>query len=129
MKKDIESRRDIELLLNDFYKKAFKDDLIGRFFTEVVPLNLETHLPMIADFWESVLLDGKCYRKNVMEIHRDISNKSKIEKEHFDRWIKLFSATLDDFFEGPKANLAKQRATSIATMMNIKINYPDPLKR
>ena len=129
MKKDIESRRDIELLLNDFYKKAFKDDLIGRFFTEVVPLNLETHLPMIADFWESVLLDGKGYRKNVMEIHRDISNKSKIEKEHFDRWIKLFSATLDDFFEGPKANLAKQRATSIATMMNIKINYPDPLKR
>ena len=121
MKKDIETRNDIESLLNDFYKKAFKDDLIGRFFTEVVPLNLETHLPLIADFWESVLLDGKGYRKNVMEIHRDISNKSKIEKEHFDRWVKLFNETVNNFFEGPKANLAKQRATSIATMMNIKI--------
>ena len=58
MKKDIENRQDIELLLNRFYEKVFKDDLIGRFFTEVVPLNLETHLPIIADFWESVLLDG-----------------------------------------------------------------------
>ena len=129
MKKDIETRNDIESLLNDFYKKAFKDDLIGRFFTEVVPLNLETHLPLIADFWESVLLDGKGYRKNVMEIHRDISNKSKIEKEHFDRWVQLFTESVDKFFEGTKANLAKQRAASIATMMNIKINYPNPLKR
>ena len=124
MKKDIETRNDIESLLNDFYKKAFKDDLIGRFFTEVVPLNLETHLPLIADFWESVLLDGKGYRKNVMEIHRDISNKSKIEKEHFDRWVQLFTESVNNLFEGPKANLAKQRAASIATMMNIKINFP-----
>lgn len=129
MKKDIETRADIELLLNDFYEKVFKDDLIGRFFTEVVPLNLETHLPVIADFWESVLLDGKGYRKNVMEIHRDISSKSKIEKDHFDRWVQLFTETVDNLFEGPKAMLAKQRAASIATMMNIKINYPDPLKR
>jgi hemoglobin len=43
MKKDIENRQDIELLLNRFYEKVFKDDLIGRFFTEVVPLNLETY--------------------------------------------------------------------------------------
>jgi hemoglobin len=129
MKKDIENRQDIELLLKRFYEKVFKDDLIGRFFTEVVPLNLETHLPIIADFWESVLLDGKSYRKNVMEIHRDISNKSKIEKEHFNRWVQLFTESVDKSFEGSKANLAKQRATSIATMMNIKINYPDSLKR
>jgi hemoglobin len=121
MKRDIENRNDIELLLHDFYEKVFKDDLIGYFFTEVVPLNLETHLPLIADFWESVLLDGRGYRKNVMEIHRDISGKSKIEKEHFDRWVHLFTESVDKLFEGPKALLAKQRALSIATMMNIKI--------
>ena len=121
MKKDIETRNDIEVLLNDFYKKVFKDKLIGFFFTEVVPLNLETHIPVIADFWESVLLDGKGYRKNVMEIHLNISQKSKIEKQHFDRWVYLFCESVDKFFEGPKAILAKQRAVSIATMMNLKI--------
>ena len=63
MKKDIESRGDIEMLLWDFYEKAFKDELIGHFFTEVVPLNLDKHVPVIADFWESVLLEGRGYRK------------------------------------------------------------------
>lgn len=121
MKKDIETRDDIELLLRHFYEKVFSDVLIGHFFTKVVPLNLEEHLPVIADFWESVLLDGKGYRKNVMEIHRDINSKSKIEKKHFDRWVKLFLETTDEIFEGSKATLAKQRAVSIATMMNIKI--------
>lgn len=129
MKKDIENRNDIDYLLEHFYEKAFSDPLIKHFFIEVVPLNLEEHLPVIGDFWESVLLDGRGYRKNVMEIHRNISQKSTIEKEHFDRWVHLFSETVNNFFEGPKATMAKQRATSIATMMNIKINYPDPLKR
>ena len=120
-KKDIENRADLVIMLEAFYKKAFKDDLISHFFLEVVPLNLETHIPMITDFWESVLFDGRGYRKNVMEIHLDISKKSKIEKAHLDRWVKIFSETVDEMFEGTKASLAKQRAMSIATMMNIKI--------
>jgi hemoglobin len=125
MKKDIESRGDLEHLLERFYEKAFKDPLISHFFIEVVQLNLEEHLPLIADFWESVLLDGRGYRKNVMEIHRHISEKSPIRKNHFDRWVYLFSETVDSLFEGKKATMAKQRAASIATMMDIKINYPN----
>jgi hemoglobin len=129
LKKDIENRADLEKMLEAFYKKVFKDDLISHFFLEVVPLNLETHIPVITDFWESVLLDGRGYRKNVMEIHLNISEKSRIEKVHLDRWVKIFSETVDEMFEGTKASLAKQRAVSIATMMNIKITDPNPLKR
>jgi hemoglobin len=129
VKKDIENRDDLKKMLEAFYKKVFKDDLISHFFLEVVPLNLETHIPVITDFWESVLLDGRGYRKNVMEIHLNISEKSRIEKAHLDRWVKIFSETVDEMFEGAKASLAKQRAVSIATMMNIKITYPNPLKR
>lgn len=128
-RKDIEDRVDLERMLDLFYQKTFKDDLISHFFLEVVPLDLEHHIPLIADFWESVLLDGRGYRKNVMEIHLNISEKSKIEKKHLDRWIEIFSETVDEMFEGPKANLAKQRALSIATMMHLKIDYPNPLKR
>jgi hemoglobin len=126
--KDIENRADIELLLNRFYAKVFKDDLISHFFTKVVPLNLEEHIPVIADFWESILLNAKGYRKNVMEVHLNISKKSKIEKQHLDRWVQLFTETVDELFAGPKATVAKQRAASIATMMNIKINYFNSLK-
>lgn len=128
-KKDIDSRGDLELMLKAFYEKVFNDDLISHFFTEVVPLEIDRHLPVITDFWASVLLDEQRYRKNVMEIHQHIHQLASIEKRHLDRWLKLFTETVDEQFEGAKATLAKQRATSIATMMNVKLNYPNPLKR
>ena len=123
MKRDQESRQDIEDLLYAFYKKAFEDDLIAHFFTQVVPLDLSVHVPIIADFWEGIVFNVYTYRKNVMEIHRHISELSQIKKEHLNRWVELFTSTISSLFEGPKAELMKQRAISIATLMDIKINY------
>ena len=120
-KPDIVGRADIERFLWAFYEKAFKDDLIGRFFTEVVPLNLDTHIPVITDFWESVVFNNRGYRKNVMEIHRHIHHLSPIKKEHLGRWVGIFTQTADEFFEGEKNNLMKQRAQSIAMLMEVKI--------
>jgi hemoglobin len=122
-RKDIGSREDLVRLLEVFYERALADERIGHFFTKVVPLDLHAHIPVIADFWESVLLDGRGYRKNVMEVHRHIHLLSSIRKEHLDRWVALFSATVDDLFSGDKAELAKQRGRSIATMMDIKLNH------
>ena len=121
MKKDIETREELERFLWAFYKKAFLDELIGRFFTEVVPLDLDTHIPVIANFWESIIFNKPSYRKNVMEVHQHISAKAAIEKKHLDRWVLLFSQTVDGHFDGPNATLMKQRATSIATLMQIKL--------
>jgi hemoglobin len=126
MMSDIETREHLEIMLTAFYQKVFKDDLISHFFTEVVPLDLNHHLPLITDFWESVLLNAQGYKRNVMEIHLNINKKSALTKEHLDRWVQLFTATVDQFFEGSKATLAKQRAQSIATMMNIKISQSNP---
>ena len=123
MKKDIESREDLVRMLTLFYQNAFSDELIGRFFTEVVPLDLATHIPVIADFWESVVFGARGYRKNVMEVHSHIHQLSAIKKEHLDRWVKLFTETVDELFEGEKALLIKQRARSIATLMDIKLNH------
>jgi hemoglobin len=123
MKKDIESREELEAFLWAFYKKAFADELIGHFFIEVVPLNLETHVPVIANFWESVAFNKPSYRKNVMEVHKHIHHLSKIRKEHLDRWVKLFTETLAENFDGDRAELMKQRARSIATLMDIKLNH------
>jgi hemoglobin len=122
---DISSRKDIEQVLKKFYAHAFRDDLIGHFFTEVVPLDLEKHIPVITDFWESVIFGTGNYRKNVMEVHRNIHLLSSIEKPHLDRWLKLFSSVIDEDHKGDKAELMKQRAASIATLMNIKLNYDD----
>jgi hemoglobin len=124
LNRDIQGRSDIELILTQFYQKAFADDTIGFFFTEVVPLDLQTHIPIIADFWESVLFSTQGYRKNVMQVHQHIHSLSRIEKKHLDRWVSLFQGTIDDHFQGDVAELMKQRANSIAMLMNIKLNGP-----
>ena len=80
MKRDIESREELEDFLKAFYKKAFADDLIGIFFTEVVPLDLKTHIPVIANFWESVAFNKPSYRRNVMEVHQNKNHLSKNKK-------------------------------------------------
>ncbi|MBD0353013.1 MAG: group III truncated hemoglobin [Flavisolibacter sp.] len=110
-------------MLASFYQKVFDDEMIGHFFTVVVPLDLAKHLPVITDFWESIVFGKHSYRKNVMEVHQHIHQLSAIRKEHLDHWVALFTETIDAHFAGEKATLMKQRATSIATLMDIKLNH------
>lgn len=121
MKNDITNRADIEILINSFYQKVKKDPLIAFFFSEIVPVNWEAHLPIMYGFWENVLFYTGTYEGNPMAIHKGIHQKCPMKMEHFQRWISLFTETVDELFKGDKAELAKQRATSIATVMQIKM--------
>lgn len=123
MQHDINNRQELEEMLRQFYTLVLDDAIIGHFFTQVVPLQLETHLPLIADFWEAVVFDTRGYRKNVMEVHQHIHQLSAIRKEHLDRWVVLFTQTIAENFAGPRAELMKQRARSIATLMDVKLNH------
>ncbi len=121
MKKDIENRDDIIRLVNTFYDRVKPDDHIGHFFSKVVKVDWEKHLPLMYNFWENIIFHSGTYGGNPMHVHLDLHKKSAMHKEHFDRWIKLFNETIDDLFEGEKTEQAKQRALSIATVMQIKI--------
>jgi hemoglobin len=122
MKKDIKTRADIEQLIVDFYEKVKLDKTIGFIFTEVVPINWAHHIPVIVDFWESILLDNPVYKKNAMEVHYDLNKKVPLQKEHFDSWMHLFITTVDELFEGKIAALAKTRAKSIGHLMLFKMS-------
>jgi hemoglobin len=121
MKKDIGSKMDIELLVNSFYEKVKADDTIGRIFTEIVKVNWEKHLPIMYRFWENSLFYTGTYEGNPMEIHKHLHRAVPLSPEHFKRWTILFTSTVDELFEGKTATLAKQRAVSIATVMQVKI--------
>lgn len=123
MKPDVTDRAGLEKVLAHFYEKVLQDELIGHFFTQVVLLDLEKHLPVIADFWESVVLGTRGYERNVMELHQRIHHLAAIRKPHLDRWVQVFTQTIDEHFEGPNATLMAQRARSIATLMDIKLNH------
>ncbi len=121
MKKDIENREDIVVLINTFYEKVKKDEVIGYIFNDVAKVNWEKHLPVMYDFWENVIFFTGSYMGNPMTVHKLLNKKTPLNTDHFQEWIKLFSKTVDELFEGDKAELTKQRAVSIATVMQIKI--------
>lgn len=121
--KDIETKEDIESLMVRFYSKALADETIGHYFTKVVPLDMEKHIPLITDFWESVLFEKGGYHGNVMQVHEKIHQLDAFRDEHFNRWVSLFTATIAEMYEGDAAEKLKQRATSIATVMKIKTIY------
>ena len=118
---DISCRADIELIIEKFYDKLLVDDLVGYLFTEVVELDLKKHLPILVDFWEDQLLGSNKYAGNPMRVHMNLHLKEPLKKEHFDKWLTHFNQTVDAYFEGQKTHLCKERALSIATVMQIKI--------
>lgn len=121
-KKDIETRKDIELLVDSFYQKVLKDETIGYIFNEVAKIDLAKHMSMMYDFWETTLFHKAVYKGNPMEVHVDLNEKVALKKVHFDQWLSMFNKTVDELFSGEKAELAKTRALSIATVMQIKIH-------
>jgi len=120
-KSDIDNRKDIEKLINTFYTKVKKDAVVGHFFTEVVTLSWEHHMPTMYDFWESVLFGTAKYRGNPIMKHIELDRKSDLTEVHFAQWKKLFFETVDDLFEGQRATLAKERVTMMEQLMLFKI--------
>ncbi len=122
--KDIESREDIKQLVTTFYDRLQKEEKeLDYLFNDVAKINWETHLPKMYDFWETLLFHKNVYDGNPMRTHTSLHQKSKLTKENFDKWLVLFKATVDDLFEGEIANLAKQRAESVALSIQLKTVY------
>jgi hemoglobin len=113
-KKDILTRADIEQLVSAFYRKVLSDNLLAPAFAE---LDIDSHLPVMYDFWASLLLKEQGYTGNPFDKHLRLS----LSKEMFEHWLFLFDQTVDAFFEGEKASLAKERAHSIAFIFQSKL--------
>ena len=120
MKRDIEDRKDIDELMRAFYADAMRDDVIGYIFTDVARLDLDHHLPIIGDFWETMLFQTGAYVKhgrNPLQVHGALSEREPLTLEHFTRWLEIFTSTIDSLFEGERADFLKLRANAIANRM------------
>ncbi|MEO8528236.1 MAG: group III truncated hemoglobin [Pseudolysinimonas sp.] len=107
----------MEQLVVAFYRSAFADPLIGEVFTEVAKLDLDHHLPIMCDFWETVLFNAGLYHRNALQVHLVLHARYPLGPEHFDRWLLLWSETLDSQFAGPVTERAKLQAHRIAGSM------------
>ncbi len=126
--KDIETRKDIESVVNNFYDKVRKDDVIGFIFNDIAKVNWETHLPVMYDFWEFTVLGTGTFLRNAMTPHFELNNKIKLIPAHFERWLQLFNETVDELFAGQYADHMKGRAQNIARLMEHKLNDMNGLR-
>ncbi|MCL2514350.1 MAG: group III truncated hemoglobin [Microbacteriaceae bacterium] len=111
---DLQDRADIERLVRTFYLTVFDDPLIGPIFTDVAHMDLDHHLPIMCDFWQTVLFRAGLYRRNALALHVALDAKHALTEADFARWLEIWATTVDALFAGEKAELAKVQAERIA---------------
>jgi hemoglobin len=131
MKTDIENREDIDRLMREFYATAMGDEVIGYIFTDVAKLDLDHHLPIIGDFWETMLFQTGNYARhgrNPLQVHGELNEKTPLETKHFRRWLEIFTETIDKLFLGERSEFLKSRAQTIAARMYNFVSGVPPLE-
>ena len=123
MKKDIASRKDLHLIVSEFYKDLLKNEQLHHFFKDFIDeKKLQEHLDVLVDFWDNTLFYSGSYSKNAIKPHINIHSDNTISAKDFDTWLHLFQKAVDENFTGENAITIKNRALSIATVMKIKLN-------
>ncbi len=121
MQRDIQDRSDIADLVTEFYRRAFEDELLGPIFTNVAHLDLDHHLPIMCDFWQTVLFRAGLYQRNAFAVHVALNAKANLGSEHFERWLEIWIANVDDHFAGERAERAKIQAARIAASIHRRL--------
>ncbi|WP_338815530.1 group III truncated hemoglobin (plasmid) [Bernardetia sp. Wsw4-3y2] len=118
-KQDIQNEKDIKLLVDTFYDKVNQNMILSPIFNDFAGVHWETHLPSMYRFWNGILFGEGGYKGNPFEKHISLP----IDATHFENWLALFKETVDELFEGNKAEEAKQRASIIAYTFQSKLEY------
>ncbi len=117
---DISNKEDIKIFVDAFYRKVRVDLLLGGVFAaRIKDDEWGHHLERMYSFWNTVLFSQKEYRGNPFAKHADLP----LQSQHFERWIDLFHQTIDEYFEGGKADEAKSRAKSIGAIFQAKLEF------
>lgn len=117
--KPIESLDDIKVLVNSFYDKVRQDELLADIFNNVIQDGWPQHLEKMYTFWQTVLLSEYTYEGSPFPPHAQLP----VEKAHFDRWLQLFNATLEESFEGDRSERARWQANRMAEIFLSKITF------
>jgi len=122
VKKEITNRTDVYQLVDAFYIKVRKDSLLGPIFNKHIS-DWPAHLERLTDFWETNLFFVRKFKGNPLLKHQivDAAENRTIDSKHFGIWLNLWFQTLDEYFEGEKVTLAKDRARNMGTAIHLKI--------
>ncbi|MEY2153009.1 MULTISPECIES: group III truncated hemoglobin [Rhodanobacter] len=110
--RELNSPEAIADFVDAFYAKVRVDAALGPIFKDV---DLQQHIPKIRAYWRKMLLgDHEGYRRNMIAQHMALHTRHSLHHHHFQRWLALFVATVDEQFRGHAAIQAKRLASTIA---------------
>ncbi len=118
---DITNLDDVKLVVDSFYEKVRKDEQLKDVFNNVIQDRWPAHLEKMYRFWQTVLLDEHTYTYHGSPFVPHA--KLPVVVEHFNQWLKLFYATVDENFAGEKADRMKWQGQRMAEMFHSKIEY------
>ena len=123
--KEIESRKEVNELVNTFYATIRKDEMLGPIFNKMLPTDeiWVEHLEKLTDFWETNLFAVIKFKGNPMAAHQKVDKTFdyKITQDHFYQWLKLWNKTVDSLFVGERAEMAKERARRMSTHLHVNM--------
>ena len=119
------TKENIRTMVNTFYVKILKDDIVGPFFIAKLGDDMTNehwvpHLDLLVNFWASIALGDTDYRGNPFMPHTQLG---ELKRETFEQWLKLFAETLDEIYMPSVSAQFKERSTIIAGnfMRNLRI--------
>ncbi len=121
---DLVDRADVELLVRSFYRYAAMDELLGPVF-RAAHVNWDAHVATLTDFWSWQLLGERGYTGQPLRAHEPVHARTPFNDAHYERWLDLFVSTVDEYFVGSTAELAKRRATKMATALQRLLDGKD----
>lgn len=107
----------VRRVVDDFYRKARHDSVIGPIFNRVIAdEEWPAHLDKIASFWSSMLLGTGTYSGRPMPKHLAIGD---LGDRHFERWLALFKETVDELCPPAVAAIFVDRAERVAHSLRL----------
>jgi hemoglobin len=122
---DLASRADVVALLRRFYGQVLVDEILAEPFAQIRINGLESHLPVMCDFWETVLFRAGLYQGSAVRAHQPVHDRHQLTAGHFLRWLHLWNLTIDQMYQGPIADHAKIQAARVARAMHRRLTGND----
>ena len=123
------NREHIETMVNTFYSKVLKDDIVGPFFIAKLGDDMQSdywkpHIDLLVNFWCSISLQDESYHGNPMRPHFFIG---ELSHKVFKQWLVLFFETVDSIFIPKLGAEFKERSEIIAGnfMRNLRIPFEE----
>ncbi len=104
----------IQKVVNQFYTQVRNDPLLAPVFEQAIGTETSDwlpHLERMYAFWSSVMLASRRYQGNPFLKHKELP---PFDIKLFDRWLELFTSTVEEIHTSEIAALYIQKSRQIA---------------